>query len=188
MTQGITYALTEIAVFMVAATLIGYLVGRLARASRRDLRRADTVNELHRRLGIAENEVVRIGMSLSEAMDLLHESDERVILLEAENEDLRLSSDPAIDMSSGRPVTEDEVDELLSEIDKQQAMITRLERTVESTGTLEVVLREKDETISLLEAALDEDEERPEPARAYSAASTGSGRYADATIDFELIP
>ena len=186
--RGIAYALTEIAVFMIAATLLGYLLGRLAGPSRaaRAGRRAQAA--LEERTAQAEAVTVRLEHRAESMAEEAAVAQTRVVELEAELDDVLNAS--AEEPDQGSPITDSEVDELLAEIDRQREVIARLESVSDgSTSTVEAPIR--DDRIAFLEAALlaaDDTVEGADLALAFSSTSSGSGRYADATIDFEIIP
>jgi TolA-binding protein len=194
--RGISYALAEIAVFMIAATLIGYTIGRLAgpsRWARRQLRERD---QMDARLGAAAAASSRLEHHAAALAAEVAASEERVLELELEVERL-LAADAQTTIrreqeqeQERRAVHEPEVEELLSEIDKQRAMIEHLESVAADAGSLESTLKSRDGRIAMLEAALltAEPADPHNLAVAFSASSDGSGRWADATIDFEILP
>ena len=129
--RGLTYALAEIAGFMVAATLIGYLFGRLAGPSRwsRRLRRQHT--ELRKQFKQSRAAALQLDGQFVAVSAHLDAARLRILELEVENENLP-TAEPARPASQGdaRPIAYDEVDALLAEIDKQEAMIGDLEEVV----------------------------------------------------------
>jgi len=190
--RGISYAVAEIAVFMIAATLIGYTIGRLAgpsRWARRQLRERD---QMDARLGAAAAASNRLEHHAAALAAEVAASEERVLELELEVERL-LAADvqDAVRLEQApQPVHDHEVEELLAEIDKQRAMIEHLESVAADAGSLESTLKSREDRIAMLEAALltTEPADHPNLAVAFSSSSDGSGRWADAVIDFDILP
>lgn len=185
--RGIGYAIAEIAVFMIAATLIGYVLGRLSPSAFRARRAAHEGISLREQLDAAEraaSDLERQAVALTEG---LGSAEDRILELEAESVEMSNDASGADDGDNvSMPIGDDEIEELVAEIDRQREMIERLERVAEDVGDLHGQIAEREAEISRLEASLATGE--PPAARivAYSAASSATGRYADTTIDFEL--
>lgn len=178
--RGLTYAAGEILVFMLAATLIGYVLGRLrARSLLVDREGADEP-EPFELSPIAWSPIVVLDVPLDQAVDDA-ESASAILSLAAAlpaGADDGTRSVPAEDGG-------DEVAGLVSEVDRQKDMIERLERVVEETEEASAVLAERDARIIDLEAALTVFGEDAPAMPAYTSASSGSGVYADLRIDVE---
>ena len=176
--RGITYALAEIIVFMMAATLVGYLLGRLS-VPRYWVAPADeTVTGVETLLAEAEAHNADLAEALALAQDRFAE-------LAATVEELSPTGLAAAE--AGDPVAEAEIAALLDEVARQREMIERLDRVVSDADRMAGDLRERDARIADLEAAIVGTGGALPPALAYSSASLGSGAFTDAAIDFDLL-
>ncbi len=188
--RGISYAIAEIAVFMIAATLVGYFMGRLAgpaRRARQLLAVHRATEERLRSATVAAQRSERHALLLSEDATVAHE---RIAELEAELERRAEVPPPTAGEEAAATSPDEETAGLFAEIERQRAVIEALEHVAADAGDLEEILRHRNERIAMLEAALvaADEAEQPELAITFSATSEGSGRYADALLDIEVMP
>lgn len=186
--RGIGYAVAEITVFMVAATFIGYMLGRLSGSVFRARKVTRRDAELREQLATAEQTASELERQATALADGLGSAEDRILELEAERLEMSLvDPDEVHGDGAAAPIGDDEIEELIAEIDRQREMIERLERVAEEAGDLQSQIVRREAEIARLEASLAGGQPPALRVVAYSADSSGSGRYADATIDFELI-
>jgi hypothetical protein len=181
MMRGIGYAIGEIAVFMLAATLVGYLMGRFAPVRSAAVEVLDPSDDAS-----AELEAMLLhASSLEAAVDDLGE---RVVELETENAALRESGGPVHDPPAGPDGEADdaEVSELIAEVERQREIIAQLEHVAAASAGMEEAWESREARLAALEAAVARGDHDPAAMPvSFSGASWGSGRFADATIDFD---
>ncbi len=197
--RGLTYAVGEIALFMMAATLVGYLLARFRQAPQLKLdpeveddvlkgllvQAESRADELEQRLADAEavveglvaanDELTRRNAALSET-ELASPAEPSEGTNRARNED-----------DGGGAAPHPDVAALLDEIARREEMIARLERVATEADALAGELAARDARIADLEAALTESGEGIPPELAYSFVGSGSGVFADSRIDFEIL-
>lgn len=195
--RGITYAIVEISIFMMAATLVGYLLGR-AKTALEWYDPSDVEREMQRQLDVANQSVADMSVELEA-------SAERMGIVEGRNIELaeavlvkstvEFTSDDSgahyLEVGDGGEDDADEkgaeeVQELIEKIEEQEEIIAKLEDVANEADGMAAVIRTRDERIADLESASPDGAE-PEKVLAYSATSGGSGEFADTTIDIEIL-
>ncbi|MFQ5554598.1 MAG: hypothetical protein ACE5GC_04410 [Acidimicrobiia bacterium] len=171
--RGVSYAITEIGAFMLAATLVGYLIGRTAAPrrvvhdpARDDASRGELLAAATRRAETVASENARLVSAYVE--------------IEGELQDAVSKADGAVGDQFA------EIEALRREIERQRAIIAGLEEGPGVPVDVSDELIQRDSRIADLVAALDA---AREPARAavYTASASGSGSFADARIDFQIL-
>ncbi len=182
--RGLTYAAGEILVFMLAATLVGYVLGRLRTRLQMPDRKRDEP-ERSQLSPLAWSQVFAVDAPLDQAVDVEidHAGSAPEVLPRVAALPVGAGSETPGVQTTHRG---EEVVALVSEVDRQKDMIERLERVVEETKEASVVLAERDARIVDLEAALTAFGEDAPAMPVYTSASSGSGVYADLRIDLEI--
>ncbi len=199
--RGLTYAIGEIALFMMAATLVGYLLARFRQAPQLKLDPEVEEDVLKGLLVEAESRADELEQRLADANavveGLVATNDELTRRNAALTEiELAMPAGPNATEGGGDERDDNERDdagrhpdvaELLDEIARQEEMIARLERIATEADALAGELAARDARIADLEAALTESGEEVPPELAYSFIGSGSGIFADSRIDFEIL-
>jgi len=183
--RGLTYAAGEILVFMLAATLVGYMLGRFRARSRVLDRESAKESQPFELAPFAWAQIVDIDVPPDPAVDDAAVDADSVSPVPSP---VAALPDGAEDETPGVPPADrvEEVAALVSEVDRQKDMIERLERVVEETEGTAANLVEREARIVDLEAALSVFGDDAPAMPFYTSTSSGSGVYTDLGIDFEV--
>ena len=205
--SGILFVLVEILIFMVAATAIGFLLGRwLSGPSEDDVALVEEVERLETELSESQRTADGLQTRLNLASDAIRELEDEKATLVASHDNLEIAlseaEQPAVVLDAGNQdiasddtvaAREAELVELRAEIERYRAELQAQPDRANAVAELEAALVSRDQRIERLEAQINAGVTQvpapavsvSEPAADYGF-STGVGDIADSQIDFEI--
>jgi hypothetical protein len=205
--SGILFVLVEILIFMVAATAIGFLLGRwLSGPSKDDVALVEEVERLETELSDSQRTAEGLQTRLNLAADAIRELEGEKATLVASHDNLEIAlaeaEQPAVLLDAGShdiasddmvAAREAELAELRAEIERYRAELQAQPDRANAVAELEAALVSRDQRIERLEAQINAGGTQvPAPAVSVSEPagdygfSTGVGDIADSQIDFEI--
>lgn len=205
--SGILFVLVEILMFMVAATAIGFFLGRwFSGPSNDDVALVEEVERLETELSESQRTADGLQTRLNLASDAIRELEDEKATLVASHDNLEIAlseaEQPAVVLDAGNQdiasddtvaAREAELVELRAEIERYRAELQAQPDRANAVAELEAALVSRDQRIERLEAQISAGVTQvpapavsvSEPAADYGF-STGVGDIADSQIDFEI--
>jgi len=205
--SGILFVLVEILIFMVAATAIGFFLGRwFSGPSNDDVALVEEVERLETELSESQRTADGLQTRLNLASDAIRELEDEKATLVASHDNLEIAlseaEQPAVVLDAGNhdiasddtvAAREAELVELRAEIERYRAELQAQPDRANAVAELEAALVSRDQRIERLEAQINAGVTQvpapavsvSEPATDYGF-STGVGDIADSQIDFEI--
>ena len=205
--SGILFVLVEILIFMVAATAIGFFLGRwFSGPSNDDVALVEEVERLETELSESQRTADGLQTRLNLASDAIRELEDEKATLVASHDNLEIAlseaEQPAVVLDAGNQdiasddtvaAREAELVELRAEIERYRAELQAQPDRANAVAELEAALVSRDQRIERLEAQISAGVTQvpapavsvSEPAADYGF-STGVGDIADSQIDFEI--
>ena len=205
--SGILFVLDEILIFMVAATAIGFFLGRwLSGPSPDDVVLVEEVERLETELSESQRTTDGLQTRLNLATEAIRELEGEKASLVASHDSLEIAlsevEQPAVVLDAGNhdiasddtvAAREAELVALRAEIERYRAELQAQPDRANAVAELEAALVSRDQRIERLEAQINAgDTQVPAPAVSVSEPaadygfSTGVGDIADSQIEFEI--